>query len=226
MSTPDTILSQLRALIKDMNSAAGGSGETLTDAAATLIAAHDTRGKMLSGAIDRSGANIESDAAKVGDYALYGCTALVTASFPRAASVGSYAFNQCKAMESVNLPAAEAIGSYAFRQCYMLAKIDLPKAASIGSYAFESGVRLTAVILRSGKVASLSATNAFNSCYHILGTVSATFNPDGLKDGYIYVPKVLDDGRDGVAAYEAAANWSSFAGQFRAIEDWPGICGA
>lgn len=199
--------------------------ETLSADIAALGGELTARGTMLAGAIDRSATQITSDAAKVGDYALYGCTALVEASFPHAASVGSYAFNQCKAMESVYLPEAAKIGSYAFRQCYMLESIDLPKATSIGSYAFESGVRLKAVILRSGTVATLSATNAFNSCYHILGTVSATFNPEGLADGYIYVPKVLDDGSGGVAAYEAAANWSSFAGQFRAIEDWPEVCG-
>lgn len=199
--------------------------EELSADIAALGGALEARGAMLAGAIDRSATEITSDALKVGDYALYGCTALVSASFPEAASVGNYAFNQCKAMETVHLPKATKIGNYALRQCYMLTKIDLPKVTSIGSYAFESGVRLTAVILRSGTLCALTATNAFNSCYHILGSVSATYNPDGLADGYIYVPKVLDDGTDGVAAYEAAANWSRFAGQFRAIEDWPEVCG-
>ena len=34
-------------------------------------------------------------------------------------------------------------------------------------------------------------TNAFDYCYHILGTTNSTYNPNGLKDGYIYVPASL-----------------------------------
>jgi hypothetical protein len=57
--------------------------------------------------------------------------------------------------------------------------------------------------------------NAFSGAYHYHGTVNATYNPDGLKDGYIYVPKAL------IEDYKVATNWSTFADQFRAIEDYP-----
>lgn len=37
--------------------------------------------------------------------------------------------------------------------------------------------------------------------------------------GYIYVPAALID------EYKTATNWATFADQFRAIEDYPDICG-
>jgi hypothetical protein len=37
--------------------------------------------------------------------------------------------------------------------------------------------------------------------------------------GYIYVPSVLID------YYRADTNWATFESQFRAIEDYPKICG-
>jgi hypothetical protein len=63
-------------------------------------------------------------------------------------------------------------------------------------------------------VAKLSGTNAFTDCYHFHGTTDLTYNPNGLKDGYIYVPSPLVEG------YKAATNWSAFASQFRVLEDY------
>ena len=37
--------------------------------------------------------------------------------------------------------------------------------------------------------------------------------------GYVYVPASL------IETYKTATNWSAFANQFRAIEDYPEICG-
>jgi hypothetical protein len=68
--------------------------------------------------------------------------------------------------------------------------------------------------LRSETMCTLSNTNAFNYCYHILGTVNETYNPNGLKDGYIYVPRALVD------TYKVATNWVTYADQFRALEDY------
>ena len=48
-------------------------------------------------------------------------------------------------------------------------------------------------------------SNAFQYCYHFLGTVDATYNPQGLKDGRIYVPDAK------VNELKQAANWSVYA---------------
>ena len=48
-------------------------------------------------------------------------------------------------------------------------------------------------------------SNAFTNCFHFTGTTNATYNPQGLKDGRIYVPD------DKVAQLKKATNWSTYA---------------
>ena len=134
-----------------------------------------------------------------------------------ATSIGDYAFFHCFNLTSVTMPAT-SVGKDAFTNCYELARVDC-HAASIGNYAFSGGRSLTSVILRSDTVCTLSNTKAFNGCYHILGTENSLYNPTGAKDGYIYVPRALVD------SYKSATNWSTYASQIRAIEDYPEICG-
>ena len=73
---------------------------------------------------------------------------------------------------------------------------------------------IKAVILRTDAICTLSNTNAFSSCYHFYGTANSTYNPEGKKDGYIYVPSAL------IEQYKVATNWVTFADQFRALEDY------
>ena len=49
------------------------------------------------------------------------------------------------------------------------------------------------------------SSDAFNNCYHFTGTTDETYNPQGLKDGRIYVPD------DKVDALKTATNWSTYA---------------
>lgn len=111
------------------------------------------------------------------------------------------------------------VGSYVFHRCTKLKMVDMPSVTLIKQNAFAECWSLTAVILRSSTLVSLENTNAFNKAYHFLGTVSEDYNPDGLTDGYIYVPAALVD------SYKAATNWSTYADQIRAIEDYPDITG-
>ena len=124
-----------------------------------------------------------------------------------ATSIGDYAFCKCSELTTADFPAATSIGESAFRFCSALTTADFPVAKSIGSYAFNSCSKLTALILRSATMATLSNT----------GALSAT--PIKSGTGYIYVPAALVD------SYKAASNWSTYANQIRAIEDYPEICG-
>lgn len=63
-------------------------------------------------------------------------------------------------------------------------------------------------------MATLANTNAFTGCYHLLGTKNTTYNPNALKDCYIYVQSEL------VSSYQTASNWSTHSTQFRALEDY------
>ena len=100
-----------------------------------------------------------------------------------------------------------SIDAFAFYRCSALTTADFPAVTSVGENAFKSCSKLTTLILRSGTMVTLSNMNAFSSTPIASGT------------GYIYVPAALVD------SYKAASNWSTYANQIRAIEDYPEICG-
>lgn len=97
-----------------------------------------------------------------------------------------------------------------FHGCVSLTVVDLPNISEIPMGAFGNCTALAALILRNGAVCTLDATNwnlPFNASSIAQGT------------GYVYVPKTLVD------SYKGATNWSVYAAQIRAIEDYPEITG-
>ena len=177
----------------------------------------------------------------IDSYAFQYCKTLQSADFPLVTSIGPSGFSSCQALKSVNFPLASGAGqnifsycsmlltavlgkfatltAYTFYDCANLNTVDLGETQTIQNNAFGNCYRLKAVILRSTTMCSLGNTGAFSKCYHFSGTTNSTYNPDGLQDGYIYVPSAL------IEDYKAATNWSTYATQFRAIEDYPDICG-
>ena len=101
------------------------------------------------------------------------------------------AFSAC-ALTSANIPNVKSIDNSAFSLCSPLIKV---------------------FIAQKDKVCTLASTDVFNLCYHILGRTDATDNPEGLKDGYIYVPASL------LSQYKVATNWNTFATQIIGHED-------
>ena len=184
------------------------------------------------------------NATSIGEYAFSNCKKITVANFPNATSVGEYAFNSCNKLTTVNFPNVTSLSNSALYSCKSLAYVLLPKIATLqsstlqicesleivdlpklssfnGSYQLAACYSLKAVILRSTeRVCSLSSTNAFSGCYHIHGTVNSTYNPNGDKDCYIYVPRALLSDDDAKKDYRRATNWSTFATQFRALEDY------
>ena len=69
---------------------------------------------------------------------------------------------------------------------------DIGSAGSIGDGAFGNCKSLICVVLHSTYRLGRS-TYAFDGCCHINGTIDETYNPNGLKDGYIYVPLSVID---------------------------------
>jgi hypothetical protein len=87
-------------------------------------------------------------------------------------------------------------------------KVELDVCSKIDTLAFYFCGKLETLILRkSDAICTLSATGAF------------TGTPIASGTGYIYVPLALVD------TYKTATNWSTYAAQIRAIEDYPDICG-
>lgn len=176
------------------------SGEYTNDAV-TNIGSH-----AFSSCSNLTTANFPA-ATSIGDYAFSSCSNLTTADFPAATSIGSSAFSDCSALTTVNFPAATSIGQ-AFVNCSALTTVDFHAATSIKGYAFSNCPKLSAIILRSQTVCTLDGS-----------AVGGGSTPFASGAGYIYVPRALVD------SYKAASNWSKYAAQFRAIEDYPDICG-
>ena len=151
-----------------------------------------------------NGVYIDDGVEKIGEYAFNGCSNLTSVDLPAVTNIGSNAFASCTNLTSVNLPAVTNIGSNAFQSCSNLTSVNLPAITSIvGTYVFSSCSKLTSLILRkSDSICTLSNINAFKNTPIKSGT------------GYIYVPRALVD------TYKAASNWSTYANQFRALEDY------
>lgn len=144
---------------------------------------------------------------RIDTYAFYSCTSLTSINFPACTTIGESAFYNCSKLTSVNFPVCTSVGSNAFYGCTSLTSVVLNACTSIYSSAFYSCTNLTTLILCASSVCKLGASNVFTSTPIKSGT------------GYIYVPASL------VTTYQAATNWTYFANQFRAIEDYPDITG-
>lgn len=125
----------------------------------------------------------------------------------RITSIEDYGFYRCSKLTTVDFSAVTAIDSSAFGYCSSLTKVDFSVARWIGGKVFTQCSKLTSLILRNTeKVCTLTNSSAFSS------------TPIASGKGYIYVPKALVD------SYKAASDWSTYADQIRAIEDYPLIC--
>lgn len=155
-------------------------------------------------------------------------SSLKRCSFANVKTVAQYAFSDCGALEKVNIPNATTIEQRAFYNCKTLKNLHLPKVTTLEDYAlvqnglvkvrfdvithiaqktFSACASFETLILATPTLATLANVNAFDSTPIKSGT------------GYIYVSQAL------IEQYKVATNWITFAEQFRAIEDYPEICG-
>lgn len=123
-------------------------------------------------------------------------------------------FHGCYALTSIPQLDTSRIGVVGdmvlmFSNCYKLTTIDITymnlTSASNSNYFAEKCYSLTKFIIRNMPTIPALSSDAFLKCYHFTGTTNADYNPNGLKDGRIYVPD------DKVDALKAATNWSVYA---------------
>lgn len=194
-------------------STGGGSGNddvgallsgtlTVINSNATSVMGYACRGRTALLSVDLPLAT------SIGTYGFHSCSNMTEFNAQKVTSLGSYAFYQCKKLEYVRFPFATSVPSSCFYQCTSLRTVDLGAAKSIAAYGFIYCSSLRTLILRrSDAICTLAnTTNCFSS---------SGIQPGGL--GYIYVPSALID------SYKVATNWSTYADQFRAIEDYPDI---
>lgn len=153
---------------------------------------------------------VNSVSGEVGGSIFSGCTSLKSItwlheSLDQNQNV-SDVFCACSALTDVNIPNLSKIGRGWFKDCSSLEKLDT-YARHINDNAFLRSAIDTFITRKTDAVATLTSINAFQGTPIESGT------------GYIYVPKAL------IEDYKVATNWINFAEQFRAIEDYPEICG-
>lgn len=107
-----------------------------------------------------------------------------------------------------------------FNGCYYLEKIDITllypdsNNSAYTSNMFNFCYSLKTLIIRTMSIIPSIPADLFDSCYHFVGTTDSTFNPNGLKDGRIYVPD------DKVASLKTATNWSVFADIIKPLSEY------
>jgi hypothetical protein len=161
-----------------------------------------TNTEVLNSILDRTITKFSSDRETIGAGAFYCCLNLTDVDLPCTTDVGKYAFMTCTHLVNVNMPNVTKLNACVFSQCVALKTIDLPKVQSIDGVAFGECTALTTLILRSETMVELTSATALSDTPIKSGT------------GYIYVPAALVD------TYKAASNWSTYANQFRALEDY------
>ena len=116
-------------------------------------------------------------------------------------------FDNCSVLTTIPLLNTSNATSmrFMFSGCNKLTKIDISKLSDSNSTFARDGYSLKTLIIRTMDTIPSLQSDSFTNCYHFYGTVNATYNPDGLKDGRIYVPD------DKVESLKAATNWSVFA---------------
>ena len=171
---------------------------------------------------------------EISEKAFMNCTALTTVNAPQATKINDDAFLGCTALTDVTLGDVTVIRDDAFRDCTALTKIDLGNTEQahstyslwIGPYLY-SGVfqgceALTAIIIR-GEIPCCKLQyvcpfpEQFRSDYEGL-----------LEPGYIYVPaaKISEYQNYQANIYGTNPYYDHFTMmKYRAIEDYPEICG-
>lgn len=158
-----------------------------------------------------------------GTSVFHGCSNLKSLDVPNCTTFGNSTIAET-AIETIKLPMLENLGTRPFVgsnnsgvKCN-LKTVYIPNAKRSASGAFYRASSLTAIIItQTEQVCTLpeAVPTAFKYAYHYLGDVDTTNNPEGLKDGYIYVDESMVD------AYKSATNWSVLADQIKPLSEIP-----
>lgn len=140
--------------------------------------------------------------------AFVSCKNLRTIYIPVCKDIGQEAFGSWNPMhaEKFYAPKVRTLGKGALRTQADIQRLDFIDIERIDAEALMSTKELKALIIRSAEPCLLLNANALSD------------SPIKSGTGYIYVPRALIDD------YKTATNWTVYAAQFRAIEDYPDIC--
>ena len=185
LTTNDTFASYPSA-IDSLPSGGGGSLKTLLDATkSTAYLFENYEGTSVN---DLISCNDTSNVNKMTSMFQY-CLNLSTVPQLNTsnASTMKYMFNNCESLTTIDIT-----------------HMNITSSSDINNFAYNC-YSLTKLIIRNIDTIPALSTSSFYGCYHFTGTSNATYNPQGLKDGRIYVPD------DKVDALKTATNWSKYA---------------
>ena len=113
-------------------------------------------------------------------------------------------FSACTSLESIILPKLQKLGfKESFTNCDNLEYADFTDLIWMGAGSFNYCPKHKILILRNTQtVVTLNDRLVFRN------------SPIASGTGYIYVPRAL------IEDYKVATNWSTYAAQFRALEDY------
>ena len=143
---------------------------------------------------------------EIAERALAYCVTLTNVSIPKVKSLGVRAFSYSSTLTEINLPVIRDILASCFERCTNLERVDVGTTVAIARSAF-ANTHLNTLILRGTTMSTLSSTSALEGTDIDAGV------------GYIYAPEAI------IEEYRSGTNWSTWSSRFRAIEDYPEICG-
>ena len=164
----------------------------------------------------------------LGDSVFQSCHNLISASFPKATNLPTNCFTSCENLEKISIPSCHFIGGSAFSNINKLKEVSCP-ASYVDGFAFYSDIELEKVDFNptNNDGSMLIGYAAFGSCNKLKILALRSENVWSLSDsscfqgtliesgtGFIYVPK------SHIEEYKTATNWTLYADQFRALEDY------
>ena len=205
LTTTDTFASYPSA-IDSLPSGGGGSLKTLLDATkSTYSLFYKYNGTSVNDLISY---NDTENVTNMQDM-FRSCSNLTTIPQLNTSSVTNmnYMFGDCGKLTTIpQLDTSSATDMInMFTRCPRLVTIDITYMSNSNiNFAYNCS-SLTKLIIRNMPTIPALDSYAFTNCYHFTGTTDPTYNPQGLKDGRIYVPD------DKVDALKTATNWSTYA---------------
>lgn len=162
----------------------------------------------------------------IGSWAFYGNTALQKVEIPKATRLTNGTFLQCKNLSFLSCDnmldmSTQTLSNTALTEFYA------PKITYLGDAVFASNPSLQYIEVGPLTTRNYVYRNTFKNCPSLTTLVIRATGLINLENvnafegtpiasgtGYIYIPSAL------IPNFQTATNWSTFANQFRALEDY------
>ena len=160
----------------------------------------------------------------VGAYSFSNMKEMTALNLPKVTYAGERFVDSCPALATIDLAEVVEVGNFAFAYNQGLKEIRAPKLEKLGSYAFyKTSVELVDI---RGATLGYELSGVPNLTTLILRNDLMVVTGPNLNDtviaageGFIYVPSKM------LSSYASHSDWSAYASQLRAIEDYPDITG-